>query len=80
MLPDYWVYSLSKQVGTIGCTRCTDNHCLIRIGADTSEPMAAAADDESVQSLPMLQLLVGINLLSYFLLLLLNPSPRTGLL
>ncbi len=42
--------------------------------------MAAAADDESVQSLPMLQLLVGINLLSYFLLLLLNPSPRTGLL
>ena len=60
--------------------RCTASQCLKLVGADGSGLMAAAAADESVQSLPMLQLLVGINLLSYFLLLLLNPSPRTGLL
>ena len=48
--------------------RCTASQCLKLVGADGSGLMAAAAADESVQSLPMLQLLVGqlsISLLAF---------------
>ncbi len=52
----------------------TASHCLKLVGADASEPMAAAADDdESVDSLLMLQLLQ-----LPFLLLPPSPPPASG--